>query len=390
MGMQMTVILNIKLRGAKSLAYFTSNSVSDRCGQRSHLPTKHNAYGMTQATVLAYRSCFSALELKPVEIPTELKSTELVVKVTHAALNPVDIKIKSLDPGFTLYALKDFCGFVERAGRDAAKNWAAGERICGVALRAPFSKNFVGTWAVVDIAADALIKPPARLSNVEAAAFPLTFGTAYQMLEKASLTPESAVLILGGATAVGQQAIQLAKLFYKVKTVVATCSASSSELVRSLGADVVIDYNEPSLSKTFVESTETSGKYSAIIDCVGGYDALRVWPDLLEPASKGSVYATVMGDSPPYKSYAKSMLGSLLSLPWVIFRQLFGSYLGINYFHVVLSGEGNWTKDATAFFANTAAKVVIDSVYELSQFQLAWDRVDSTRAKGKVVIEMDS
>lgn len=342
---------------------------------------------MTQATVLAYKSLFSPLELKKIDVPSDLKPTQLVVKVTHSALNPIDIKIKSMDPGFTLYAIKDFCGFVERAGQQAAKEWAAGERICGVALKAPIA-GFVGTYALLDTATDALIKPAARLTNAEAAAFPLTFGTAYQLLEKPILTPESSVLVLGGASAVGQEVIQLAKLFYRVKTVVATCSAASSELVRSFGADGVIDYNQQNLSKVLADSTDTVGKYSAVIDCVGGYDALRVWPDLLKPASTGSAYVTVMGDTPPGKTYAQTMLWALLGLPWIAFRLLFGSYLGINYYIIGLSA-GDWTRDATSFFANPGARILIDSVHPLTQFQKAWDRLDSTRAKGKVVLDME-
>lgn len=347
---------------------------------------------MVQATVLAYTSRSSPLQLKKIETPSELKATQILVKVTHSALNPIDIKIKSLDPGFSLYAIKDFCGVVHSAGRDAAKDWAAGERICGVAMKAPF-KGFVGTYALLDTAVDALIKPATRLSNAEAAAFPLVFGTAYQMLDTATLTPDSSVLILGGTTAVGQYAIQLAKIFHKVKNVVATCSPASSTLVHSLGANSVIDYNQPDLSKVLAESSNSVGKYSAIIDCVGGYDALRVWPDLLKPASTGSSYATVMGDVPPQSSYGKTMVKALLAMPWVIFRRLFGSYLGINYFFVSLSGgsgQGGWTKDATSFFTDPRATVIIDSIYPLRQFQSAWDRVDSTRAKGKVVLDMEN
>lgn len=347
---------------------------------------------MVQSTVLSYTSFASPLELKTIDVPSELSPTEIVVKVTHTALNPIDIKIKSLDPGFNLYAIKDFCGHVHSAGQEAAKHWEAGERICGVGLKAPF-KGFVGTYALLDISKDALIKPAERLTDAEAAAFPLVFGTAYQLLETATLTPDSSVLVLGGTTAVGQYVIQLAKLHYRVKNVVATCSASSSPLVRSLGADSVIDYNEPNLSQIFADSAAAIGKYSAVIDCVGGYDALRVWPQILKPASTGSSYATVMGDVPPQKSYTKTMIKALLAMPWVLFRKLFGSYLGINYFLISLSGgsgEGGWTKDATTFFANPKTKVIIDSVYPLTQFQKAWDRLDSTRARGKVVLDMSS
>lgn len=338
---------------------------------------------MTNSTVLAYKSAWSPLELKTIELPSDLKSTQLVLKASYASLNPADIVFKAADPGLTRYAFMDFSGHVERAGSEAAKTWAAGERICGVALGVLTWKSVVGTYALVDTAIDCLIKPPERLGDAEAAAFPTTFGTAYQMLNKVSLRPESAVLVLGGATAVGQWVIQLSKLLYKSPRVVATCSPASKEFVESLGADSTIDYSQENLSHALVES----GKYYAIVDCVGGYDALRVWPKLLEPASTGSGYVTTAGDygpSGPYQHWWTLLLG----LPVSLFRTLFGSFYGINYYRMQLSRDGDWTTEAPKILNNLETKIIIDSIFALSDYDEAWSRVDSRHARGKVVVDM--
>lgn len=338
---------------------------------------------MTTSTVLAYTSAWSPLELKTIELPSSLKPTQLLLKVSHVSLNPVDLVLKQIDPGFTRYAFMDFCGYVESGGSEALKRWEAGERICGTSLGTLTWKSVIGTYALVDTAIDCLIKPPARLSDAEAAAFPMTFGTAYQMLEKANLHPNSAVLVLGGATSVGQWTIQLCKLLYKCTRVVATCSESSQDFVRSLGADSTIDYSQRDLSNALVES----GKYHAILDCIGGYDALRVWPSLLEPASTGSAYVTVASDAGPSGPYTRWWT-VLFSLPRAIFRGLFGSYLGINYSHIHLTADEGWIKGAQEILSNPKAKITIDSIYALSDYGKAWSRVDSRRARGKVVIDM--
>lgn len=348
---------------------------------------------VTEAVV--HKSKNSPVEIQKEEIPSELSANQVVVKTEYASINPIDVKLHSMTfRNKPFHTLKDFSGTVAAAGSTAKQQFSVGEKVYGSIYR-PSDLSYVGTYTLADLdRGDSLGKLPPKLSFEQASGLGVAYGTAYQMLERANelkpLTAESRVLVLGGATSVGTFVVELAKYVYGVKQVAATCSPTSAEYVSGFGGEP-INYRVNNLSEEFQKFVKNQGgaKFDAILDCVGGYDALRVSNDILKPSTEGSSYISIIGDSPPAHTYAATMIGSLTSIPRALFRTFFGKYYGINY-SIFLLTPGKWTDEAYKIFDIPGMRVPVDSVTPLKDIQTAWEKVDSTKARGKVIVKMQA
>jgi len=146
----------------------------------------------------------------------------------------------------------DVAGTVEAVGANV-KGFLPGDQVMGTAE---------GSFAELVIAQpDKLVAKPAGLSFEQAAAAPVSGVTALQAIrDKANVQPGQTVLILGAAGGVGTFAVQIAKAFGGKVT--AVCSTSKADLVRSIGADDVIDY-------TREDFTDGARRWDVIIDTAG-------------------------------------------------------------------------------------------------------------------------
>jgi NADPH:quinone reductase-like Zn-dependent oxidoreductase len=129
-----------------------------------------------------------------------------------------------------------------------------------------------------------VVLKPSNLTFEEAAALPGGAMTALRCLSKGKIQPEQKVLIYGASGAVGTNAVQLAKHFGAEVTGV--CSTANLELVKSLGADHVIDYTH----QDFSQNGET---YDVIFDAVSKYSLTRGKKSL----TKTGIYLDVHKDS---------------------------------------------------------------------------------------------
>jgi len=167
---------------------------------------------------------------------------DVLVKVVAAGVNPLDSKIKAgefkipLPYKLPLILGNDVAGVVERIGSDV-RTFAVGDRVY-----ARPSKDRIGTFAeYIAITEADLARVPTSISMTEAASLPLVALTAWQALVvRANVQPGQKVLIHAGTGGVGTIAIQLAK--HLGAEVTTTGSAANVDLLRSLGADRVIDY----------------------------------------------------------------------------------------------------------------------------------------------------
>ncbi len=157
------------------------------------------------------------------------------IKVRAASVNPVDWKqAERAAPGTHLIPGRDLAGVID-AVSDTAGPWKVGDAVMAIATGGSYAE-----YALASI--QALAAKPRRLSFAEAAGIPVAGETAWRALVTiADVQRGQRVLIQGGAGGVGSAAVQVAKI--RGAYVIATASPSHDELLRSLGADEILDYH---------------------------------------------------------------------------------------------------------------------------------------------------
>ena len=235
----------------------------------------------------------SVLQYEDAPMPS-ITSNDVLVRVVAASVNPVDWKIregylKQMIP----YAMPltlgwDVSGIVESVGADVTR-FKAGDAVYS---RPDIKRN--GTYAeYVAIREGELAFKPQTISHAEAASLPLAGITAWEVLiTAANLVAGQKVLIHAGSGGVGSLAIQLAKS--RGAYVIATTSAKNHALVKSLGADEVIDYKTQKF-------TEIVRDVDVVFDTLGGDIQEASWSVL----KRGGILVSIV--SPPSADKAKEL-----------------------------------------------------------------------------------
>lgn len=233
----------------------------------------------------------------------ECKADDVLIRVIAAGVNPVDWKEceghleqfygKYPNPWVPGY---DAAGVVHAVGSNV-KGFKVGDRVVAFSDRRENGHN--GTFAeYVRVLPNAVSIVPPSIDLVEAAAIPTAGLTGYQALfrsNKAALTAGDSVLIHGASGGVGSYAVQFAKA--RGLRIAATCSARNIDYVRSLGADLVLDYAKGD-TVAAVRRWMPEGVH-AVIDCVSG----GTLPDALEalrPSGRMLSIATLTQDGDVY------------------------------------------------------------------------------------------
>ena len=202
------------------------------------------------------------LELRDVPDPV-VRKNDVLIQVRAAGCGPDVWHLMEGKPYFARLSpevrkgLKvargwDVAGRVDAVGANV-KDFRAGDEVMGVA-KGSFAEFAVGS-------ADKLARKPANVTFEQAAAVPVSGCTALQALrDHADVQPGQSVLVIGAGGGVGTLTVQIAKAFGA--RVTGVCSASKADLVRSIGADDVIDY-------TLEDFTDGSRTWDAIIDTAG-------------------------------------------------------------------------------------------------------------------------
>jgi NADPH:quinone reductase-like Zn-dependent oxidoreductase len=165
----------------------------------------------------------------------EPQAGQVRIKVRSASVNPVDWKLAAhVAPGSQLIPGKDVAGVIDATG-PAAGAWKVGQQVIALVTNGAYAEYVVAPVSAV-------APKPARLSFEEAAGIPVVGETAWRsMVTVADVHAGQRVLIHGGAGGVGSSAVQIAKA--RGAYVIATASPRHADLLRSLGADEVLDYN---------------------------------------------------------------------------------------------------------------------------------------------------
>lgn len=313
------------------------------------------------------------LELADVPMPVAGPG-QVLVKIHAASVNPVDTKIRRNGPAIAADLPSilgcDMAGTVAALG-DGVTGFTVGQAVYGCVGGV---KGLQGTYAEY-VAADArLLAPaPAGMSLHDAASLPLVTLTAWEALvDRARVQPGDRVLIHGGAGGVGHVAIQIAKLRgAHVATTVST--DAKADLVRSLGADEVVNYRTESVDAYVARLTGGAG-FDIVLDATGGSD---IATSFAAARFNGQVVTIVAG----YTADLSPMHGKGLSLH-VVFMLL-----------PMLHDHGHAIDRAHQgkVLADTAGKLrpLIDPTrFTLADVAAAHTRLEEGKAVGKLVIDV--
>jgi NADPH:quinone reductase-like Zn-dependent oxidoreductase len=309
----------------------------------------------------------------------EVRDNDVLVQIHAAGVNLVDAKIAAgefklfLPYRFPLVLGNDVAGVVVEVG-SRVRRFKPGDEVY-----ARPDTDRMGTFAefIAMNERDVAIKP-ADLTMEEAASIPLVGLTAWQALvEMAELKPGQKVLIQAGTGGVGTFAIQLAK--HLGATVATTASAANFEMVKTLGADVLIDYK--------TQDFETM---------LHGYDVVlhsqdsKTLDKSLRVLKPGGQLISISG--PPDPAFADE-----ISLPWyvksIMYVLSFGARrkakrLNVAYSFLFMRANGDQLSEITSLIDRGVIRPVMDRVFPFDETKDALDFVQKGRAKGKVVVKV--
>ena len=225
---------------------------------------------------------------------------------------------------------------------------------------------------------------PKTISPLQAASIPLVSQTSYQALLKMNLTKKSKILILGGGTATGLMATQIAKKFIECAQVIVT--SSQEERCKSLGADRVINYKKEDWVKVLKNC-----KLDAIYDCVGGVES---WNDCRSEniLKKDGYYVTICGDENHMKASPEHQLtvGKLMGTGLSIANRKFWGAVGEQKYDFLMADSKKNLRDITSLIDAHKLKPVLDeeSPFAFNDFMKMFDKCMVAKAKGKLVIHI--
>ncbi len=306
------------------------------------------------------------LELKEVEKPIP-KDNQVLIKVHAASLNYGNLVLLRGKPFLARFAfglLKpkysipggDIAGRVEAVGKDV-KQFQPGDDVFGDLSGCGWS----GFAEYVSVPEHALALKPANMSFEEAAAVPMAAITALQGLrDKGKIQSGQKVLINGASGGVGTFAVQIAKSFGAEVTGV--CSTRNVDILRSIGADHVIDYTKE-------DFTQKKQSYDLIL-AVNGYQPISAYKRALSP--KG-IFVHVGGSG-------AQLFQAMVQGPWI---SMTGSKKMGSMLQRANQKDLMYMKE---LLEAGKVKPVIDRCYKLSEVPEAFRYFAEGHAQGKVVI----
>ena len=320
----------------------------------------------------------SALRSAELPIP-ELRDDEVLVEVHAAGVNLLDSKIR--DGEFRLilpYRLPvilghDAAGVVVKVGR-RVQQFEPGDEVYARA------DDFrIGTFAeFVPVKEASLALKPKGLTMEEAASIPLVALTAWQaLIAKADLKKGQKVFIQAGSGGVGAFAIQLAK--HLGATVATTTSTTNVALVKSLGADIVIDYKTQDFADVLRD-------YDVVLNSQDG----KTLEKSLRVLKRGGKLISISG--PPDPEFGKDIAAPgfvklvMRLLSSGVRRKAQG--LGLDYSFLFMKASGSQLREITRLIEAGAIRPVVNRVFPFESTNEALAYVEAGRAKGKVVIKV--
>jgi NADPH:quinone reductase-like Zn-dependent oxidoreductase len=311
------------------------------------------------------------LKVEEVEKPVP-NDNQVLVKVRANSVNPLDLTIRGpllLRPLFGLRKPKDtrlgvdYSGTVEAVGKNVT-NFKPGDEVFG-------GKNGAIAEYLCALADRAVVLKPANMTFEQAAAVPVAAITALQGLrDKGKIQSGQRVLINGASGGVGTFAVQIAKSFGAEVTGV--CSTRNVDLVRSIGADHVIDYSKE-------DFTKTDQRYDLIFDLVGNH-SFSERRRILNP--NGICVMAGIGGAGWHEGFATRLLGELNGYlqSWFVSQKFIAYIAQFNKADMSILADLMQSGKMTP---------VIDRTYKLNETADALRYLETGHARGKVVISLE-
>jgi NADPH:quinone reductase-like Zn-dependent oxidoreductase len=308
------------------------------------------------------------LKLEDVEKPVP-NDNQLLVRVRAASVNPLDLTIAgplALRPISGLRKPKetrvgvDYSGTVEAVGKNVT-NFKPGDEVFG---------GKTGSFAehICVLADRAVVAKPSNVTFEQAAAVPVAAITALQGLrDKGHIQAGQKVLVNGASGGVGTFAVQIAKSFGAEVTGV--CSSRNVDLVRSIGADHVIDYTKE-------DFTKTDQRYDLIFDLVCNH-SFAERRRVLTP--QGICVMAGIGGA----GWHDGILGKIVGELYAIARSRFSGQKFVAY---IASFNQKDMMTLAELMQSGKIKPVIDRTYKLSEVSKALSYLQEGHARGKVVL----
>ena len=345
------------------IAYWTSTNDCQRNAATPNNPMK---------AILSCEYGAENLKLQEIEKPTPADN-EVLVRVRAASVNPVDGHL--IRGGWLMRPMSgmrkpkntrfgtDFAGTVEAIGKNVT-SFKPGDEVFGA------KDGAVAEYICVK-ADRAIVMKPSNITFEQAGSVGVAGITALQGLrDKGRIQAGQKVLINGASGGVGTFAIQIAKAFGAEVT--AVCSTRNVDLVKSIGADHVIDYTK----QDFIE---TDQRYDMIYDLVGnhGFSERR---KILKP--NGICVLAGIGGAGAHPETMGRIVGNF----WNAFRSNFSKEKFVFYIAKLTKGDFGVLRD---LMQSGKVSPVIDRTYKLEQTADAVRYMEEGHARGKVVVRID-
>lgn len=331
-----------------------------------------------QAVLLTkYGTSNDVLELGEVAMPV-CGADDILIKNHAASLNPIDYKIRDgmlkavIPKTFPKILGHDLSGEIVQIGANVTE-FKVGDEVF-----ARIDQGREGSLAqYTAISAAAAAHKPANLSHIEAASLPLVALTAYQcMVDTVQLQAGQKIFIPAGSGGVGSIAIQIAK---SLGAFVATNTSSKNvEWVKSLGADVVIDYTREDFASVLHD-------YDVVFDTMGGETLSKTFTIL----KRGGKVVSIAAKAPSVDAAKMMGLNKIIQTAlWFINLPLLrlSKKYGVAYHFIFMHADGKQLAQIGELTRQGLLKPIIDKTFTLEQFAQAFDAVQSGRSRGKVVV----
>jgi len=318
------------------------------------------------------------VQIKDIAVPA-IGSTDLLVRVRAASVNPLDVKTRDgalkmlLKYRFPLVLGNDLSGEVANVGAQVTR-FKKGDEVY-----ARLDKDRIGTFAEFAVVREgAAAFKPTNVTFEEAASLPLVSLTAWQALvEIGKLEANQRVLIHAGSGGVGSVAIQLAH--HLGATVFTTVGQRNMELVKQLGADVAIDYRSARFE-------DVAKDCDVVLDSAGGDTLVRSF----ESVKAGGVVVSIGGT--PSAAFARSW--GLNPIIVLVIRAMSRKATAAarrheaRFEYLFMRADGAQLSEITRLVERGDIKPLVDKVFPLAQVRDALAYSESGRATGKVVIRV--